>query len=147
MPDNENINTEVSGTDAGGAGAPPAGDKDSSKLFTQEEVDRIVSERIGRERRKMTDLLSGDNSVRLELQATRDLHAAGYPIELAELVNYADADTYKSSMETIKKVYDLALQKGINQAFKQNGRQPNSPRSAAPVQPDNDQFAAAFRRK
>ena len=87
------------------------------KTFTQEDVNRIVQERLAKEKgkassnedfekktaeleRKQTELLEREN----RLNALTALRGAGYPDELADVIRCGNADELKKSMELIDKI-------------------------------------------
>ncbi len=87
------------------------------KTFTQEDVNRIVQERLAKEKgkvssnedfekknaeleRKQTELLEREN----RLNALTALRGAGYPDELADVIRCGNADELKKSMEMIDKI-------------------------------------------
>lgn len=100
-------NTSTEGTQTGTDG----------KTFTQEDVNRIVQERLAKEKgkassnedfekktaeleRKQTELLEREN----RLNALTALRGAGYPDELADVIRCGNADELKKSMELIDKI-------------------------------------------
>lgn len=138
------------------AGEEAAGQQ-TEKTFTQEELNEIVSQRLGREREK----LEKDFKAELDKQLTeaqklakmtaeqkaeyerqrhleelarreaditrRELMAAakdtlsgkGLPLELAEILNYADADTCGASMEKVQAAFEKAVTKTVNDRLRQ----------------------------
>lgn len=105
--------------------------KEELKTFTQEDVNRIVQERLSRERERINSMINEDEGIRkeltanrLKLDATKELNAAGYPIELVDFVDCADEKTCKKSIEKICKVYELARRNATADIYKANGRIP-----------------------
>lgn len=107
MGDLQNTSTEGTQTSAEG------------KTFTQEDVNRIVQERLAKEKgkassnedfekktaeleRKQAELLEKEN----RLNALTALRSAGYPDELADVIRCDSDDDLKKSLETIKKIIE-----------------------------------------
>ncbi len=105
MADLQNTSTE--GTQTGTEG----------KTFTQEDVNRIVQERLAKEKgkassnddfekkaaeleKRQAELLEKEN----RLNVLTALRSAGYPDELADIIRCSNADELKKSMELIDKV-------------------------------------------
>ena len=87
------------------------------KTFTQEDVNRIVQERLAKERGKASNSEDLEKrSAELEkrtseldarenrLNAVSALRDAGYPDELADVIKCGSADELKKSMEVIDKI-------------------------------------------
>lgn len=82
------------------------------KLFTQEEVNRIVSERLARERAKggpspaqtREDQL---NAREARLDCREYLDAQGYPRQLLELFDTADAGAFRAAVDRLGQLVDL----------------------------------------
>lgn len=87
------------------------------KTFTQDDVNRIVQERLAKEKgkassnedfekktaeleRKQTELLEKEN----RLNALTALRSAGYPDELADVIRCSNEDELKKSIELIDKI-------------------------------------------
>lgn len=87
------------------------------KTFTQDDVNRIVQERLAKEKgkassnedfekktaeleRKQAELLEKEN----RLNALTALRSAGYPDELADVIKCSNEDELKKSMELIDKI-------------------------------------------
>lgn len=88
-----------------------------AKTFTQDDVNRIVQERLAKEKgkassnedfekktaeleRKQAELLEKES----RLNALTALRSAGYPDELADVIRCSNADELKKSMELIDKI-------------------------------------------
>ena len=93
------------------------GTQQSGKTFTQDDVNRIVQERLAKEKSKAssnedfekktaelekrtTELEAREN----RLNAVTALRDAGYPDELADVIRCSNADELKKSMEVIDKI-------------------------------------------
>ena len=83
---------------------------EDGKTFTQEEVDRIVQERLARERKKnqvqepnpLEDRERDLARREAALGARELLTAEGYPVKLAEVIDYKDMDDFKAKYEALK---------------------------------------------
>lgn len=75
------------------------------RTFTQEEVNRIVSERLGRERGKAAaDLEEREKAVHareLAVLAAEKLAEKGLPKELSAVLKYDDESTLEKAIETL----------------------------------------------
>ena len=85
-----------------------AGDQNgqqTGKTFTQEEVNRIVSDRLARDREKRTaELDEREKAVKareLAVIAVEKLTAAGLPKELAGVLKYDDETTLDEAISTL----------------------------------------------
>lgn len=93
------------------------GMQQNGKTFTQDDVNRIVQERLAKEKSKTssnedfekktaelekrtTELEAREN----RLNAVTALRDAGYPDELADVIRCSNADELKKSMEVIDKI-------------------------------------------
>lgn len=109
----ENLqNTSTEGTQASTEGVQQNG-----KVFTQDDVNRIVQERLAKEKgkasnnedfeRKAAELdkrTSELDARENRLNAVSALRDAGYPDELADVIKCSNADELKKSMEIIDKI-------------------------------------------
>ena len=91
------------------------------KSFTQKEVDKIVEQRLARERKKFTNMLEGKdpresaieerekNVLVKELQAdAKDIfRQKNLPLEALELLNYTDKETCEKSIEVLEQVLKI----------------------------------------
>lgn len=95
------------------------------KTFTQEDVNRIVQERLAKEKNKATsnedfekktaDLEKRATELEAKenrLNAVTALRDAGYPDELADVIRCSNADELKKSMEVIDKIISERTPKG-----------------------------------
>ena len=104
-------------TSAEGTQTSTEGTQQSGKTFTQDDVNRIVQERLAKEKSKAssnedfekktaelekrtTELEAREN----RLNAVTALRDAGYPDELADVIRCSNADELKKSMEVIDKI-------------------------------------------
>lgn len=61
------------------------------------------------------------NQRELKATAKETLSEKGLPLELAEVLNYADADACNKSIETVEKVFQQAVEKTVNEKLRGNG--------------------------
>ena len=103
MEDNNNINQN----------ANPAADQGTGeKTFTQEDVNRIVGERLAKEKAKNSG--EADFAKREQELAQRELHMTvkellsekGLPVQLFDALNCTDEETMKKSIATIEKIFN-----------------------------------------
>lgn len=110
MADLQNTSTEGTQTSTEGV-------QQNGKVFTQDDVNRIVQERLAKEKgkasnnedfekrsaeldKRMTELDAREN----KLNAITALRNAGYPDELADVIKCGNVDELKKSMEIIDKI-------------------------------------------
>lgn len=108
---------DLQNTSAEGTQTSTEGTQQSGKTFTQDDVNRIVQERLAKEKSKAssnedfekktaelekrtTELEAREN----RLNAVTALRDAGYPDELADVIRCSNADELKKSMEVIDKI-------------------------------------------
>ncbi|MCX4257859.1 MAG: DUF4355 domain-containing protein [Oscillospiraceae bacterium] len=103
MEDNNNINQN----------ANPAADQGTGeKTFTQEEVNRIVGERLAKEKAKNSgeaDFAKREQELaqrELKFTAKELLSKKGLSVELLDALNCTDEETMKKSISTIEKVFN-----------------------------------------
>lgn len=61
------------------------------------------------------------NARELKATAKETLASEGLPLELAEVLNYTDAETCKSSIEAVKTAFQSAIEKAVNEKLKGKG--------------------------
>lgn len=105
----------------------------NERLFTQEEINKIISDRAKRitakERSRYekllnkqnleADLIEREKAVTIKenkFNVVLQLQAEGLPLELANHVDYTNNKTIEKSYEGIKKIFTDGLQKGIEKA-------------------------------
>ena len=136
---NTNINeppTNSTPEDKGGLGG--------EKMFTQEEVNRIVSERLNREREKLTQPPQEDEREKAlkareaRLDCRDYLDGKKYPAALLDILNTDDVEKFKTAADAFAKAFpDVVTSSGptiINTSGKHSGSSAN-----------NDPLAAAFK--
>lgn len=91
---------------------PAAGQGTGEKTFTQEDVNRIVQERLAKEKAKNSG--EADLAKREQELAQRELHMTakellsekGLPVQLFDALNCTDEETMKKSITTIETVFN-----------------------------------------
>ncbi|MEG1433099.1 hypothetical protein [Eubacterium sp.] len=104
----ENVNKD--GVGATGAENQDNG-QDEGKTFTQEDVNRIVQERLERERNKqhpqsdietqLTERERNLNRREMQMNAREKLAERGLPKELADLIDFSDTDKFDERMTQV----------------------------------------------
>lgn len=105
--ENNNTNTQTEGNNT----QQIAGGSTELKTFTQEEVNRIVQDRLARERRgtgqtieeRELDLTRREN----RMKCAEKLTEAGYPKELLDILDTSNAETF---MENVGKLAAMRIQ-------------------------------------
>lgn len=105
------------------------GAEETGKLFTQEDVNRIVSERLGKERdkaKKEQDAAFAErekavNAREMRMAALEKLSSLGLPGELAGAINCSDEETINKSIEILAKNYTGSRDTGKPPYNPQNG--------------------------
>ena len=64
----------------------------------------------------------------LKAEAKETLTEKQLPLELAEVLNYTDADTCKASIDAVEKAFRAAVEKGVNQRLKDSSTAPQQGR-------------------
>ena len=112
MTDNNTPNTTQQ------ANTPPEGNGTAGKMFTQEEVNSIVKDRLARERAKGQTSGATDNSAaeldtekaqleadRQKLQDERNCKENGIDPKLVELIGSSDPEEFKEKMESLWSIF------------------------------------------
>ena len=91
---------------------PEASGDQGEKLFTQADLDRIIGDRLARERAKAEpspeDAREADLKAREARLSCREYIAnEGYPAALLELFDTTDVDTFKQAVEKLDSIVDL----------------------------------------
>lgn len=90
-----------------------SGDQGGGRMFSQEEVNRIISDRLSREREKLQSV--GEDNARQQALKAREarldcreyLDTQGFPADLLELLDCSDAETFKAKVEQLDKLVQL----------------------------------------
>ena len=82
----------------------------TEKTFTQEDVNKIVQERLAKERARNTEEITEKEKEldkrELQLNIRQTLAEKGLPAELMEAINCTDEETFKKSMGIIEKILE-----------------------------------------
>lgn len=159
-------------------------DSKDSKTFTQDDVNRLISKTIAKERSKWekdfqakldeakteAEKLAKMNAeqkaeyerkkqeeelkqreaeiTRRELRATalETLAEKGMPKELADILNYTDADSTNKSIEAVEKAFRAAVEAGVNERLKGGGA-PNKGSGNSSAVPDAETIKNIFNQR
>ena len=83
--------------------------------MTKEEKAQYMQEKKEKE---LSDREAAVTRSELMAEAKNSLSDEGLPTELAEVLNYTDADACKKSMETVKKAFQTAVEKAVDEKLK-----------------------------
>lgn len=141
MSENNNQNNQQQPTTP----TPEAsGGQGGERTFTQEEVNRIVADRLARERAKSEPSPADEREQALKareakLDCREYLDAQGYPAALLDVLDSSDTARFKASVEKLVKAFPA-----ITGATRREGWVPgeNASKGAGP-----DPIAAAFKPK
>lgn len=85
-------------------------EENGGKTFTQEDVNRIVGERLAKDRAKNdADLIKREQELKqreLAMTAREILSAKGLPKDLAEILRYSDEESLNKSVDRIKELIE-----------------------------------------
>lgn len=90
------------------------GNPGGGKMFTQDDVNRIVSERLARDRQERSAQKEVDARERSlqerenRLSCKEYLHENNYPAELLELIDCSDVEKFKETIGKINGLYEAA---------------------------------------
>ena len=87
---------------------PEASGGQGAKLFTQDEVNRIVSDRLARERAKAEPEDTREAALKARenrLDCREFLSDKKYPVELLDILPTADVETFKGSVERLAELF------------------------------------------
>ena len=103
----EGVQTSTEGTQQG-------------KTFTQDDVNRIVQERLAKERGKGTEELDRRSAEldkrEFNLKAREMLLSKGYSADLLDALNCESEETFNKSLETIERLFGGTSQRDIEAA-------------------------------
>ena len=108
----ETINTTQNTEQQPTTPTPEASGDQGAKLFTQADLDRIIGERLSRERAKAEpspeDTREADLKAREARMDCREfISSEGYPAELLELFDTTDVEKFKAAVEKLDGIVDL----------------------------------------
>ena len=110
---------------------PVPGQVTREKTFTQEDVNRIIQERLAKEKAKSNgeaDLAKRGQELaqrELRLSARESLTGKGLPTELLDALNCTDKETMEKSIATVEKIFNGYRASAIKQ-IKFRGFQPGA---------------------
>lgn len=123
-----------------------SGGQGGERTFTQEEVNRIVAERLARERAKTEPSPADEREQALKareakLDCREYLDAQGYPAALLDVLDSSDTAKFKASVEKLVKAFPalISAQQPIREGWK--------PGEGAHRGGGADPIAAAFKPK
>ena len=90
-----------------------------AKMTKEEKADYLQKKK----EKELSDREAAVTRSELMAEAKNSLSDEGLPVELAEVLNYTDADACKKSMETVKKAFQTAVEKAVNEKL-QGGKPP-----------------------
>jgi hypothetical protein len=99
---------------------------EAQKLAKMSADERLEHERQERDK-QLKDRESEITKRELRAEAKSQLSDKGLPVELAEVLPYADAETTNAALEAVEKVFRLAVEKGVNERLKGQAPKVNSP--------------------
>lgn len=120
QPDMNNTNTQ-----------PGVNGNNNEKLFTQAEVNKIVSDRLKEEKNKAIPKAEDEREIALKeregkLLCREYLAEKEYISELAEILDTSDAEKFKKSVEALAKVVP-GISKNAVKVVKLAGGRPSNP--------------------
>lgn len=105
---------------------------DGEKTFTQEDVNRIVGERLAKERSKReADLLKREQELQHKeflLIAKSKLQGKGLPLELVEALNTSSPEAFDKSLEIMEQQFKQKTTQPSPEALGGSGSPGNFPR-------------------
>lgn len=88
---------------------------DKLAKMTKEEKAQYMQ---NKKEKELSDREAAVTRSELMAEAKNNLSDEGLPVELAEVLNYTDADACKKSMETVKKAFQTAVEKAVDEKLK-----------------------------
>ena len=89
------------------------GNQSGGKMFTQEEVNRIVSDRLARDREKRTEQQQDDTREQAlkareaKLDCREYLTEKKYPAELLDVLDTSDVEKFKAAADKLQSIYGV----------------------------------------
>lgn len=113
MSEETNQNTNQNATQQ--PTTPPAdnGNQSSGKMFTQEDVNKIVSERLARDREKRTAQQQDDTREQAlkaresKLDCREYLTEKKYPAELLDVLDTSDVEKFKAAADKLQTIFGV----------------------------------------
>lgn len=124
-----------------------SGGQGGERTFTQEEVNRIVAERLARERAKTEPSPADEREQALKareakLDCREYLDAQGYPAALLDVLDSSDTAKFKASVEKLVKAFPALI--GAQQPIREGWKPGESTHKGGT---GSDPIAAAFKPK
>lgn len=108
------------------------GESTEEKTFTQDQVNKIVEERLSRQKNKYENMMKGMSPEAAELEekskdlakrealfeAKQILLEKGLPLELIDMVKVDDPEKVAESVEAVKGIFDRAIEVGVSEKLK-----------------------------
>lgn len=113
MSEETNQNTNQNTTQQPTTQPEDNGNQGSGKMFTQDDVNRIVSERLARDRKERTTQTEADEKEQAlkaresKLDCREYLSEKKYPAELLEVLDTSDVEKFKAAADKIQEMYGL----------------------------------------
>lgn len=131
------------------------GESTEEKTFTQDQVNKIVEERLLRQKNKYENMMKGMSPEAAELEergkdlakrealfeAKQMLLEKGLPLELIDMVKVDDPEKVAESVNAVKSIFDKAIEIGVNEKLKGSTPLKDAPRD---IGSDEDAVRAAF---
>lgn len=130
----------------------PTPGENGGKTFTQDEVNRIVSDRLAREREKLTQRTQTDEweqalkAREVRLDCREYLDTKGYPAALLEVLDSSDTARFKAAADKLVELFPGIVPKEKQLPTLHGWRPGDNGRSANP-EGGKDLIAAAFKPK
>lgn len=104
MNKNTNLNTEQTAVTP----TPEvAGEQGTERLFTQDDVNRIVSDRLARERAKAEPREADLRAREARLSCREYLDGEGFPAALMDILDTSDAEKFKATVKALDEIVYL----------------------------------------
>ena len=156
----EEIKTTASETGTASGAQTESKTEPSEKTFTQEDIDKIVNDRIKRESKKWNEKLTEAQKMQtmnedekaeyrkkqyeqelqqreqeitkreLKMTAREALSEKGLPAELCEVLDYTDAEACTKSIAAVEKAFMSAVEDAVDKRIKQSAQTPKTGGSA-----------------
>lgn len=137
---------------------------EQAKLYTQEEVDKIVKKRLGRERNKFektknklinesefsSDLIEREKAVTLKemkFEYALKVQDEGLPLELVDYIDYSDPENANNSYNEIVGLFKEKLNKAVEVRVKEQLRGSTPKRMSSSYNPVDSRISEIFKKK
>lgn len=137
---------------------------EQAKLYTQEEVDKIVKKRLGRERNKFektknklinesefsSDLIEREKAVTLKemkFEYALKVQDEGLPLELVDYIDYSDPENANNSYNGIVGLFKEKLNKAVEVRVKEQLRGSTPKRMSSSYNPVDSRISEIFKKK